>query len=454
MAAVPPYERPSKNGSGLMMNMSDVLMNVIQNSQDCGRFKVSKSAATTSSDDAVFRIVVDICIVGLLCLIGFIGNSLTFVILRGDRDKNSTTNWLLQTLAVVDIVYLVACVLIQPVKAIHDLCPDTGWRRGSAWSAFHVTYTHLEPYIWPLASIAQTVTVWVVVLVTVDRYIAICMPLRSKIRTLPRAHASVAVVIVAAILYNIPRFFEKTVIYEKTCGDRYEIKLTSTELRHRVSYFVVYKTICYFVFRAIGPLLLLIVLNARLIRALRQMRRRHRYLTRRNQQRENVTLTLVVVVSVFIACELPDVGLRIAVTLKELGSVELDRYAIRYRITSVNSVTNALLTLNSAANFFIYCLIGHKFRRILVRMCCAGRYASHHVGGAGIGGSRRQTGAGRGAVGREIEVAGETGVKDDENGLYGTPQPSMSTRMSIAMTTCNNQIVVVEETSPADSRFI
>jgi len=284
MANVPQYERPM-NGSELTLpgNKSDALMNLMQNNQDCGR-------STTSAGDAVFRIVVDVCIVGLLCLIGFIGNSLTFVILRGDRDKNSTTNWLLQTLAVVDIVYLVACVLIQPVKAVHDIRPETEWRRDSTWSSFRIVFTHLEPYIWPLASIAQTVTIWVVVLVTVDRYIAICMPLRSKIRTLPRARAAVAVVIVAAILYNIPGFFEKTVWYKK-CGGRYKIQLEYTDMRRSNWYFVVYKTICYFVFRTIGPLLLLIVLNASLIRALRQMRRRHRNLTRRNQQRENVTLT-------------------------------------------------------------------------------------------------------------------------------------------------------------------
>ena len=423
-------------------------MNMFVNGPDCS--DVSKSAATTSVDDFVLRVIIDICIVGLLCLIGFVGNSLTFIILRGDRDKHSTTNWLLQTLAVVDIVYLAACVLIQPVKAIHDLYPETEWRRGSAWSAFHMTFTHLEPYIWPLASIAQTVTVWVVVLVTVDRYIAICMPLRSKIRTLPRARAAVAVVVVAAILYNIPAFFEKTVSYEEICDGRYKIQLDPTELKRRKSYFVVYKTICYFVFRSIGPLLLLIALNARLIRALRQMRRRHRYLTRRNQQRENVTLTLVVVVSVFIACELPDVGLRIAVTLRELvASVELDDDAFRYRITPV---TTALLTLNSAANFFIYCLIGHKFRRILVRMCRARCCDGHHAGGVGGSSLRRQTGTGRGTASREIEMAGDEGGKDDENGLFiGTPQPSMSTRMSIAMTTCNNQMVVVEPASLVDT---
>jgi len=59
-------------------------------------------------------------------------------------------------------------------------------------------------------------TIWVVVLVTVDRYIAICMPLRSKIRTIPRARAAVAAVLISAVVYNIPRFFEKTVLYDKT----------------------------------------------------------------------------------------------------------------------------------------------------------------------------------------------------------------------------------------------
>ena len=164
---------------------------------------------------------------------------------------------------------------------------------------------------------------------------------------------------------------------------------------------------------------------------------------------------MVVVVSVFIACELPDVGLRIAVTLQEMvASVELDPDAVRYRIMPV---TNALLTLNSAANFFIYCLIGHKFRRILVRMCRAGCRGGPYGGGGGPGGargsSRRQTATARGTSGRGVEGPGEASARDDENGLFsGTPQPSMTTRMSIAMTTCNNlQIVVVEPAPSADT---
>ena len=48
----------------------------------------------------------------------------------------------------------------------------------------------------------------------------------------------------------------------------------------------------------------------------------------------------------------------------------------------INAITNVLLTLNSAVNFLIYCLIGKKFRRIFVAMVCDGR---SRCGGGGGG---------------------------------------------------------------------
>ena len=53
----------------------------------------------------------------------------------------------------------------------------------------------------------------------------------------------------------------------------------------------------------------------------------------------------------------------------------------------VNAITNVLLTLNSAVNFLIYCLVGKKFRRIFVAMICDGcerlRCGGSDGGGAG-----------------------------------------------------------------------
>jgi len=93
-------------------------------------------------------------------------------------------------------------------------------------------------------------------------------------------------------------------------------KVEKTSLRDNTLYYVVYKTCCNLVFKAVGPLVALLVLNMFLIRALHATRRRHQKLSsmtssRRSKHRENVTLILVVVVSVFIVSQLPDVGLRI-----------------------------------------------------------------------------------------------------------------------------------------------
>ncbi len=80
-------------------------------------------------------------------------------------------------------------------------------------------------------------------------------------------------------------------------------------------YFLAYKTIMYFIFRTAGPLVTLIVLNIRLIKALQEVRRKHQNMTKSTRNRENITLMLVVVVSVFILCEMPDLVLRCCMLL-------------------------------------------------------------------------------------------------------------------------------------------
>src|SRR6218665_80302 len=344
-------------------NISHALESMLEGmNRNTGDFEPSgNSTSPPFAGYRLFRIILDVYLASIICLLGFLANSLTIAILWSDHDKKSTTNWLLQTLAVVDMVYLFACLFIQPLKTAWDV---TDWLSVDSRKLF----TLLQPYIWALASMAQMATVWMVLLVTVDRYIAICHPLKSKIRTIQRARGAVAFVVVLAIVYNIPLMMEGVSVEELTTDEGLvnsppEARMT----RIRVFYFLVYKSVCFFVFRSIGPLVALLTLNFKLVRALGEMRRRHRYLSSSSRQRENVTLALVVVVSVFIVCELPDVCLRLVVTLWEwVPSIELNIY-VTYRL--VNPVTNMLLTINSSVNFLIYCLIGKKFRRILFRLC-------------------------------------------------------------------------------------
>jgi len=120
-----------------------------------------------------YRVIIDVYVVTALCVAGLLGNLLSIVVLNRDRDKPNTTNWLLQTLAVVDTLYLATCVLIQPIKAINDF---TDWFDDQ--SLLHRIYPYIEPHAWAVASIAQTMTVWIVLLVTADRYSAVCRPLQ------------------------------------------------------------------------------------------------------------------------------------------------------------------------------------------------------------------------------------------------------------------------------------
>jgi len=120
-----------------------------------------------------YRTVVDVYVVSALCVAGVVGNLLSMIVLRKDRDRPNATNWLLQALAVVDTVYLLASVLIQPLKTINEIGDLAGAR-----AALRRVFPYVEPQAWVLASIAQTATVWLVLLVTVDRYVAVCLPLK------------------------------------------------------------------------------------------------------------------------------------------------------------------------------------------------------------------------------------------------------------------------------------
>jgi len=141
----------------------------------------STSGDNNSSTSSVFttmmfhqyKLGVDVYAVGLLCLFGITGNLISIVILGRDRTIRRTTGFLLQMLGLSDTVYLVTCLFYQTVNALNDL---------TSWLPIGVQHgwTFVGPFTWPCASIAQTCTVWLVVVVTADRYVAICNPLHSR----------------------------------------------------------------------------------------------------------------------------------------------------------------------------------------------------------------------------------------------------------------------------------
>lgn len=88
-----------------------------------------------------------------------------------------------------------------------ELCEYT---QTMAWYTQGI-YQLITPIIFPLALIAQTGSVYLTVTVTIERYIAICRPLRARLLcTYGRAKIYVMCVAIFSIVYNLPRFWEVT----------------------------------------------------------------------------------------------------------------------------------------------------------------------------------------------------------------------------------------------------
>ena len=96
----------------------------------------------------------------------------------------------------------------------------------------------------------------------------------------------------------------------------------------------------------------------------------------------------------------------------------------------INAITNVLLTLNSAVNFLIYCLVGSKFRRIFVAMICAdgGGRCLRRAGGDSGGGCPRPGGLSLGGP------AADTVEPDPSPGLGPPPASDVNSVIDVDQT--------------------
>ena len=304
----------------------------------------------TQEDDhlVTFRITIYVFLIGFLCLFGFVGNGISITVLRKDRETKNTTFWLLQTLAVADTSYLFTSVFIYTLQTITY---STNW-----WPAFKRTYPWIQPYVWPCASITQTITVWIILLITIHRYIAVSKPMTARSISSKYIKTAAVLVYIIAVLYNATTFLERKTL---VCADG-SLHVTKTTFGKNQVYFVVYHIVMHSLFKTIGPLLVLIILTFGLVKELRRAQKEQEHLTRKGAHHHNITFMLIVVITVFICCELPDTVWRILYDFNL--SEEFSIYS--------NIVIHALLVLNSAVNFLIYGFTGTQFRNDLKKMFC------------------------------------------------------------------------------------
>ena len=148
----------------------------------------------------LFDAVVGLWLPGVLALFGVIGNALSLWVLSRDPAATATLASL-KALALSDLVLLVGalCQQIVPMMCDFVAAGDTALclRRG-----------YLQVYAWPVVCIAQMSSVWLAVLISTERYMAVCAPLTAYRIGRRRLRLAAVIIVAASVAFNAPRFFE------------------------------------------------------------------------------------------------------------------------------------------------------------------------------------------------------------------------------------------------------
>ncbi|CAH1788162.1 unnamed protein product [Owenia fusiformis] len=318
-----------------------------------------------------FRVFLDVFVTGFLCLFGIVGNCISVIVLHKDNVTAKTTRLLLQSLAIADSLCLTTSFISQSLRGI--------WRYTDWFDPFSGNYPYMYRYVWAFSAMTGLFAILSVVLVTTERYMAICYPLQVRDWcTLTRVRIAIVSVAIFTVLFNLPRFFDKNPITYDDCSKSFKIAgfAEYLEINGKI-YAYLYVTVLHYLVNFIIPLCLLMTFNIRIIRDLRESHYRTKerlknlesasgLLKKRSKQESSTTFMLACIVCVFIICQTPAFAISLVYTLHAHGVQMPDRNLMRY----FYSIGATLTTFNSAINFIIYCLVSKLFRTILYRTFC------------------------------------------------------------------------------------
>ena len=290
---------------------------------------------------------------GTVVIFGLVGNGLTMVIMAPDRNKSATI-LLLFYLAIVDSLVLVEYgIMAVPVPVLRSLDMDLAALR---------LQMNILAYLAPFGQVTNLVSVLVTVIVTWQRYLSVCKPHSAKTYgSVKKTNLLVVCSVVFSVLFHLPLFFHYEVQDDYPAPGRTAIITTRFALTD--SYKVFYSVVLAYMVNYILPMMALIYMTTCLIRALSQARSKRTSNTSKSQaSKEDLTLSLIIVVIIFIICQ--SIG-----PIRRILMWIYDPYRTAIQcggpLFYFGPWVIASLLINSAVNFVIYVLFARGFRKKL-----------------------------------------------------------------------------------------
>ena len=303
----------------------------------------------------LYTFVVYVGLTCSICFLGLIGNALTLIVLSREKSR-SATFFLLKCLAFGDSFVLVSWTTLQHYGLMLYFVE-------MRFVLFFKTY-NLTLFLQPFCAVAQFMATWLVVIVTWHRYIAVCLPHKvASLGSLRLARIQATVVILGAFICNTPVFTELQIVI----GPQGELWVFYRNYVFSDKYQTGYKIITYNVFMYVIPLVCLICMAVKLIKALQKPTFKKEEMTSAMKASHGLNLSLIVVVIIFIVCQIFIPILRVLDLVLPVSGQhcqDVQAYFLPFVVVAKN--------FNSAINFVIYTLCGRRFRRILFQMLRCG----------------------------------------------------------------------------------
>ena len=304
----------------------------------------------------------------LLIAIGTVGNSLSFCVLMRRGMRGLSTYNFLAVLSLTDLLVLYIGLLRRWLGEI------TGGdvRDRSDWGCKVISVVGYTVSMY---------SVWLLISVTVERYIVTVHPLHAPTMcTRKRAWRVIAGILFIITFINI-HFLFTTEIRAYQFGRDYVLACSSAVgWEYLVEVVWPWIDACFYCF---APFVIICILNARIVYKVVQSshRRDLRYITPSNNNtspacRSNhgshessvrLTAMLLSVSFAFLLCTFP---MNVTMIYRAHWEQEDTSFGSIARYTLTRTISELLMYTQHSINFFLYLVTGHRFRQELLRMFC------------------------------------------------------------------------------------
>ncbi|XP_013772837.2 sex peptide receptor-like [Limulus polyphemus] len=360
----------------------------ITNETDMGSYLPNSSEIPTLLNitrDVPFKYAMPLFgyIMPFLLLVTIVANTLIVVVLA-QRHMRTPTNLVLLAMAISDLL-----TLLFPAPWYFYMYTLGNYNKVlfpiPACYSYHYMYEVVPAFF-------HTASIWLTLVLAVQRYIYVCHPtVATTWCTVPRVVKAMVSVYLLAFFHQSTRIFDRVfhpITFRWNSGVHTGCMFQTASWVRNVINENVYFTY-YYVFRIlfvhIGPCTALVVLNVLLFQALKEAQRKRDKLFKENRKSECkklrdsncTTLMLIVVVTVFLAVEIP-----LAVTTL----LHVMQNALELQIADYNDLnatilfTNFFIMLSYPFNFAIYCGMSRQFRETFKDLFMMGNLVSRREG--------------------------------------------------------------------------